>query len=319
MHMKARHYFTTGRIASIFLLIYSLLPSRFSPTHDFVRREDMISHLQFSESNNDSCEILVDNHSMMFRYADLGSIDAAEDSALRLGISPGGRWRPTRCRARVDVAIVVPYRGRARQLITFLAYMHPFLQSQQLDYQIIVVEQRPGGGGDFNRGKLFNVGFVELAGSNFSCFVFHDVDLLPQSRDNVYACGRRSPRHMSSAVNTFRYTLPWPESFGGVVALSGRQFRDVNGFANVYEGWGGEDSDMRDRVVSKGYEILRFERDISMYYMLAHEKEPPSPSRYERLAEAARRFSSDGLSNLEYRVLARESRPLYLWLLVDVR
>ena len=51
---------------------------------------------------------------------------------------------------------------------------------QQLDYRIFVVEQSSDGE-DFNRASLMNVGFLEAKKMNdFFCFIFHDVDLLPE-------------------------------------------------------------------------------------------------------------------------------------------
>lgn len=49
----------------------------------------------------------------------------------------------------------------------------------------------------FNRAMLFNVGFAEaLKDDNWDCFIFHDVDLLPENDKNLYSCPE-SPRHMS--------------------------------------------------------------------------------------------------------------------------
>lgn len=57
--------------------------------------------------------------------------------------------------------------------------MHPVLQRQQLDYQIFVIEQ--AGDDDFNRAALMNVGYKEASKIGaFTCFVFHDVDLVPE-------------------------------------------------------------------------------------------------------------------------------------------
>ena len=62
-------------------------------------------------------------------------------AALHPELDPGGLWRPTECRSRHHVAIVVPYRDREEQLRSFLKHMHPFLQHQQLDYGIYIVDQ----------------------------------------------------------------------------------------------------------------------------------------------------------------------------------
>lgn len=50
-----------------------------------------------------------------------------------------------------------------------------------------------------------NVGFVEaLKERDFDCFVFHDVDLMPENDKNLYTCPDQ-PRHMSVAVDKFKY------------------------------------------------------------------------------------------------------------------
>lgn len=55
------------------------------------------------------------------------------------------------------------------------------------------------------RGLLMNVGFKEaINDSNFDCFIFHDVDLLPEDDRNLYTCPEQ-PRHMSVAVDIFKY------------------------------------------------------------------------------------------------------------------
>ncbi|GIY24895.1 beta-1,4-N-acetylgalactosaminyltransferase bre-4, partial [Caerostris extrusa] len=59
----------------------------------------------------------------------------------KLNILPGGRWFPKHCSSWQRVAIIIPYRDRKEQLDIFLQNMHPFLQAQQLDYGIFVIEQ----------------------------------------------------------------------------------------------------------------------------------------------------------------------------------
>ena len=67
------------------------------------------------------------------------------------------------------------------------------------DYGIFVVEQH--GSEPFNRAMLMNVGAAEaLKSYDFQCFIFHDVDLLPEDDRNLYSCPVQ-PRHMSVAIN----------------------------------------------------------------------------------------------------------------------
>ncbi|KAG0428688.1 hypothetical protein HPB47_024342 [Ixodes persulcatus] len=115
-------------------------------------------------------------------------------------IMPGGRFKPKKCLARHRVAILVSYRNREKQLNVFLHNMHQFLPRQQIDYGIFVIEQDENG--KFNRAKLFNVGYLEsLALYDYECFIFHDVDLVPEDDRILYTCPEK-PRHLSNGSLT---------------------------------------------------------------------------------------------------------------------
>lgn len=148
---------------------------------------------------------------------------------------------------------------------------------QQIDYGIFIVEQSNTGA--FNRAKLMNIGFVEaIRMYNWDCFIFHDVDLLPMDDRNLYTCPEQ-PRHMSAAVDTMGFKLPYSTIFGGVSAMTVEQFLAVNGFSNSFWGWGGEDDDMSNRLKHRGYHISRYPVNIARYTMLTHKKEKANPKR----------------------------------------
>ncbi|XP_047361920.1 beta-1,4-N-acetylgalactosaminyltransferase bre-4-like isoform X2 [Vespa velutina] len=172
------------------------------------------------------------------------------------------------------------------------------------------------GTGAFNRAMLMNVGYVEaLKERTFDCFIFHDVDLLPEDDRNLYTCPEQ-PRHMSVAVDKFRYKLPYADLFGGVSAMSREHFKLVNGFSNVFWGWGGEDDDMANRIKAHGLHISRYPANVARYKMLTHKKEKANPKRYEFLRTGKKRFATDGLSNLQYELIDKQKPKLYTWLLV---
>nr|XP_033799335.1 beta-1,4-galactosyltransferase 4 isoform X3 [Geotrypetes seraphini] len=157
-----------------------------------------------------------------------------------------GRNHPSECRSLQRVAILIPYRNREKHLLYLLKHLHPFLQRQQLDYAIYIIHQ--AGNGRFNRGKLLNVGYLEaLKEEKWDCFIFHDVDLLPENDFNVYLCDNE-PKHLVVGRNVTGYRLRYQGYFGGVTAMTGDQFDKVNGFSNNYWGWGGEDDDLRVRI-----------------------------------------------------------------------
>lgn len=74
-----------------------------------------------------------------------------------------------------NVAIIIPYRDRAKNLELFLRYMHEFLRGKKINYGIYLVE--PVGDLLFNRALLINIGFIESLKDNFNwnCFIFHDI------------------------------------------------------------------------------------------------------------------------------------------------
>lgn len=228
----------------------------------------------------------------------------------------GGHWAPPNCRVEKTVAVVIPFRCRGEHLLLFLQHMHPFLRKQQLNYTIFVVEQ--DGDGPFNRAMLMNIGYVEaLKLRNYDCFIFHDVDLLPEDDRNLYTCPQQ-PRHMSVAVDMFKYKLPYPAIFGGVSAINTEHFKILNGFSNSFCGWGGEDDDMSNRIRYHHLYISRYPITIARYTMLTHKKDKPNPNRYDLLRKGQKLFDKDGLSNLSYELIRRKENLLYTWILVKL-
>ena len=61
-----------------------------------------------------------------------------------------------------------------------------------------------------------------------------------------------------TAIDKFKYRLPYKDIFGGVSAMSGKDFVKVNGFSNRFWGWGGEDDDIRRRINKAGLQLTRY-------------------------------------------------------------
>ncbi|XP_075551808.1 uncharacterized protein LOC142585160 [Dermacentor variabilis] len=230
----------------------------------------------------------------------------------------GGLWSPVECAARHRVALVVPYRDRRLHLLLLLRHLHPILRRQLLSYRIYVVEQY--GNDTFNKGVLMNAGVREaFRDADYNCFVFHDVDLIPEDDRNMYSCPP-SPRHMSVAIDKFNYTLPYQMLVGGVLAIKREHFLKVNGFSNLYWGWGGEDDDMAYRIKHKNLKIIRPPASVARYTMIKHHQRPESPNniRMALVRMAWYRMNKDGLSTTKYRLVSKQVLPLYTHLLVDI-
>ncbi|CAF1284227.1 unnamed protein product [Rotaria sp. Silwood1] len=231
----------------------------------------------------------------------------------------GGHWFPKTCQTEQRLAIIICYRNRESHLKLFLDNIHPFLKQQQLDYTIFIINQH--GQEQFNRAALFNVGFIEaMKLYSFNCFIFHDVDLLPEDLRNLYKCGEK-PRHMSVAVDKFHYRLLYSTLFGGVTAFSLSDFIGSNGYPTIYWGWGGEDDDMYLRVVKKlKKSITRYPIEIARYKMirtLNHTSGKPNPNRHVILYSKYN-YNHDGINTTNYKIHDIVFHKLYTFINVTL-
>lgn len=235
--------------------------------------------------------------------------------SLHPELKPGGRWLPSNCIPRQRVAVIIPFRDRHEHLKALLYILHPMLQRQELDYTIFVVEQAEPE--IFNKAMLMNAGFQEASRlAPFDCFIFHDVDMLPEDDRNFYVCSP-TPRHVGAYLHNWKYQLPYGGLFGGVTAFTRAQFELVNGFSNQYYGWGGEDDDMLRRVKAKNFKIARFPPSVARFVMIKHEPDDGNPFNMRSSLGYRYRpnhYSQEGLSSLVYTRKSDEPRPLYRWL-----
>ncbi|XP_071958147.1 beta-1,4-galactosyltransferase 6-like [Antedon mediterranea] len=213
---------------------------------------------------------------------------------------PGGHWKPTDCLPRWKVAIIIPFRDRYSHLPIFLKHIIPMLHRQKLEFGIFVIEQ------DnmllFNRAMLLNVGFLEsLNFTKWDCFIYHDVDHVPYNDGNYYGC-IGMPRHFITGADRWGYKLQYNSFFGAVTGMTRGQIFEMNGFPNVYWGWGGEDDDIWQRVKSIGYTKTRPRSYIGWYDVIKqdHKSAPHNKERVASLKYWKKRHLIDGLNNIVY-------------------
>lgn len=248
--------------------------------------------------------------------------DPVDFNLVRKGnqhLTMGGRYKPTKCVALQKVAIIIPYRNREEHLKYWLYYLHPILKRQLLDYGIYIIEQ--DGEDTFNRAKLLNVGYAEaLKEYDYDCFIFSDVDIIPMDDRNTYGCSSQ-PRHLSVSMDKFGFRLPYKQYFGGVSAMSKKQYEKINGFPNNYWGWGGEDDDIFNRLSLRGMRISRPSAEIGKCKMIRHSrdrKNEENPQRFSRNAHTRQTINTDGIKSLEYKVVNIEKDLLYTKIRVDI-
>jgi len=142
----------------------------------------------------------------------------------------------------MKLGVIVPFRDREEHLEKFIKQVPPYLTNNDIDYELIVVEQsdkKP-----FNRGKLLNIGFIEARKLECDYVVFHDVDMIPVDVDYSYS---DIPLHLATSFeleNDKSKNLSFDDYFGGVTMFSKEAFEKINGYSNLYWGWGFEDDDL---------------------------------------------------------------------------
>jgi hypothetical protein len=124
---------------------------------------------------------------------------------------------------------------------------------------------------------------------------------------------------------------------GGVFAIQTEHFIRVNGYSNMYWGWGAEDDDMAKRLLHVGLRITRPLDTIARYKMfplvfcakllqvvcVRHGKRRYSASyiRYRLLWSSVRRHRRDGLtslSQLDYSLNDIHEHAHYTHICVDI-
>jgi len=212
------------------------------------------------------------------------------------------------------LAIIVPYRDRAEHLRQFVPHLVTYFQRDKLDRKISVsfhvVEQSADA--PFNRGRVRNCGYA-LACEDADYVCFHDVDYLPLWTDYSW-----SARPARLAWHGLRLHEDPNLFFGAVVLFDKAAFEYVNGYPNVYWGWGCEDLELGCRCTMSG---LGFDKRDGTYLPLPHAHAGYTAtgvrteeaqrthaifqSRRGRLAEF---MQTDGLSDLNFELL--DKRPI---------
>lgn len=229
-----------------------------------------------------------------------------------------GRYVPSTHTPLQRVAILIPYRNRRPHLYTLLPVLIPLLMRQNIEFGIFVVElDAPTA---FNKGVLFNAGFQEIMKTHdYECVILHDVDLLPVDDRNLYRCNKNHPIHFTANIIDFKQY--YNGLFGGVVGFTPQQFRAINGASNVYFGWGGEDDDLRDRVLGNNFTIVRKPSKFAVYKMISHGRKgywKENPNRFRVFASRRERWKYDGLNSLAYNVTRMTNRKVLTWINIAV-
>mmetsp|Transcript_53482 Transcript_53482/g.114370 ORF Transcript_53482/g.114370 Transcript_53482/m.114370 type:complete len:940 (-) Transcript_53482:416-3235(-) len=186
-----------------------------------------------------------------------GCVDYRSDQSAAASTTPtaGEPAEPYDERSPKNIALVVPFRDREAHLTLFQQRIESHVKAWQAkgvqhNWTVYVIEQYDTN--LFNRGYLFNVGFQQAmqdaagAGRKLDCVVMHDIDIIPEPVVDYGWC--RQPIQLSGEIECWDWSAPYPVNVGGVVSLNPTHWKQINGFSNDYEGWGGEDDDLYLRL-----------------------------------------------------------------------
>jgi len=176
-------------------------------------------------------------------------------------------------------SVVIPFRDRQEHITVLAPHLKKFAKANNLDMEIIVVEQDDTM--PLRRGALRNEG-VRVSSGNI--IVLHDVDYLPDMNtpywiedtdvfrpvhrvEFVTMEGAMRPEEdVPSGYRTFKDGID-DNFFGGVLCITKEAFLKTNGYNPMYEGWGLEDDDFRERIRRNN---LRVMSGKGTFYALPH-------------------------------------------------
>lgn len=176
-------------------------------------------------------------------------------------------------------SIIIPYRDREEHLEVMLPRLKQVFEGK--DYEIIVSEQ--------NDNNPFNIACVQNIAYNYctgNVIILHQVDyyptddvsyeildqpILPAKKGIFVNKDLATSRPIEDIPGGYRN---WsneidPNFYGGVVVMRKEHWETINGLNPMYEGWGNEDEDLRERFKWAGYIPVR--NEVGTFYCLYHE------------------------------------------------
>lgn len=236
----------------------------------------------------------------------------------------------------LKIAIIVPFRDntpnriRTEQLKIFIKYINDFYKQYEknISYKIFAINQNDDGN-KFNRGKLLNIGFIIAEKLKYNLFIFHDVDLLPSIELlPYYAEPYKTVKWNKNKGNVIHIANVWnrynknPKYLGGITIFDKKTFESINGFPNNFWGWGGEDDELYNRMIeikgniikvpqNKGTIIDLENMNFEQKNKVLKENNDKFMLKYEMLNQHKETWKSNGLSDLNYKVLLKTTHKSY--------
>lgn len=278
--------------------------------------EDLIDKIKWCIDNDNKCFEIANNAKLFYlKYLEKdGIFDYMQNLLKSISLKSLNLKKYDK-----TIAVITLYKNdientRLTQKRYFNYFMNRLLKPI-CDYEIIIVEQSKDY--EFNIGKLKNIGFDYLnknSKKKFDNYIFCDIDSLPDSNlieyyfkitDGLNALGTYGTRYDTSIK------LPF---VGACISCTKSVYEKINGFSNVFWGWGGEDVNLLFRLKStntvlyknKKGSIIDFE-EINFKKKSMEEKGKETKTERENLQYEKnynyKTFNYDGLKTLDYNIL----------------
>jgi hypothetical protein len=156
---------------------------------------------------------------------------------------------------KITIAIIIPHRNRISYLNNLLDTINKLKKKDNHNFDLYIIDQNNYD--KFSRGMLLNIGFY-IANKNYDYdrYIFHDVDSYPsQELYDLYFSFLDYNIHYASPNLEYKYN--YDAFVGGVIGINGNDYKKVNGFSNIFFGWGGEDDSFYNRMVINNIKIFR--------------------------------------------------------------
>ena len=143
-----------------------------------------------------------------------------------------------------NITYIIPFRNRHENLDETINGLKKYIQYQNLEADICVIEQNQFG--NWNKGMTCNCGF-DILKNHYQYFIFNDADTYPQLTNKFIYPSKNEINH----IYGYDYCL------GGIFSCDKNTFIKINGFNNNFFNWGREDRDLEDRCVKHNVNINR--------------------------------------------------------------
>ncbi|CAD5221360.1 unnamed protein product [Bursaphelenchus xylophilus] len=211
------------------------------------------------------------------------------------------------------LCVLIPFRNVEHELSILIPELDAFLLNQSVKHSFLVLNQTDSY--RFNRASLINVGWLEADKIGCDYMVMHDVDIVPLNPNLNYRYpGEGVIRHISSGDYHPIKRYNYKKFIGGVLMLTMKDFKKVNGMSNKYWGWGLEDDEFYIRMKEKNL-TSNIERPRNLttdrHNTFKHIHGPERKRDYAMIGPqkkmSRKRDRISGLDTVQYTIVKREN------------